>query len=500
MKKILFFAAAAVAMLASCSQSDDLTAPTVAQNDQQQTAVEFGTYVGRQAQTRSGATGDIAATEDPYTATQVLAQKSGFGVFAYNTGASTWSTAGASTAPNFMYNQHVTGSNDATPTWTYTPIKYWPNGTDTGNAANDPSNTATQSGIQYLSFFAYGPYAELSGTDLTATGITAINGRATSGGAAGVGNQKQGDPTISYAFAANSANTITEQVDLLWGTRSATADYAEADGTPNDADATGAYKDAAGNYYNTDLTKQKNTETVDFNFKHALAKVGGKDRLKVVLDLDGNGDGETGSTVTAKEANTLVTIQSIQIQNVENKFIQSGVFNLATGTWTTADFATVAEGAALNLTFDRATNIAMNSAIVEPETAPTWSAGAWNMTGVTTTATDVYASSTGASIFLIPSTANAQQLKVTVTYIVRTQDGNLAVPEGESASCSKVTQTITNTVTIPTDLLKPNKRITLVLHLGLTSVKFGAEVANWEDVSGATAQEVWLPSNVVVTP
>lgn len=455
--------------------------------------------------TRSGTTGDIVATVDPYTSVQVLAQKGGFGVFAYNTGASTWSGAGASTAPNFMYNQAVTGTDLAAPVWSYTPIKYWPNGKDTGNAADTPSNSATESGIQYLSFFAYGPYVELSASPLTTTGITAINGRNTSDGAASEGNQKTGDPTISYTFAANSANTIVDQVDLLWGTRSATADYEEADGTPNDADDGGAYKDGANNFYNTDLTKQKtkdpttNAQKVEFNFKHALAKLGGKNRLKVVLDLDGNGDGETGATVTTKQANTLVTIQSIQIQNVANQFVQSGVFNLATGTWD-ASLATVAEGAAVNLTFDRATNIAMNSAIVEPASVPTWNGSAWSMTGVTTTATDVYSASTGAPIFLIPSSANAQQLKVTVTYIVRTQDGNLAVPTGESASCSKVTQTITNTVTLPTDLIKPNKIITLVLHLGLTSVKFAASVADWEEVNSANAKEVWLPSNVVVTP
>ena len=461
--------------------------------------------------TRSGSTGDIVATADPYTSVQVLAQKGGFGVFAYNTGSQTWSERDGSSghekvAPDFMYNQAVTGTDAATPVWSYNPLKYWPNGIDAGNATDTPSNTATAgSGIQYLSFFAYGPYVELSASPLTTTGITAINGRNTSGGAASEGNQKTGDPTISYTFAANSANTIVDQVDLLWGTRSATADYEESDGTPNDADDGGAYKDGANNFYNTDLTKQKtkdpttSAQKVEFNFKHALAKLGGKNRLKVVLDLDGNGDGETGATVTTKQANTLVTIQSIQIQNVANQFVQSGVFDLATGTWD-ASLATVAEGAAVNLTFDRATNIAMNSEIVEPASVPTWDGSAWSMTGVTTTATDVYSASTGAPIFLIPSSANAQQLKVTVTYIVRTQDGNLAVPSGESASCSKVTQTITNTVTLPTDLIKPNKIITLVLHLGLTSVKFAASVADWEEVNSANAKEVWLPSNVVVTP
>lgn len=42
MKKYLFIAAAAVAMLASCSQSDDLSAPVTQQNTEDN-AVQFGT-------------------------------------------------------------------------------------------------------------------------------------------------------------------------------------------------------------------------------------------------------------------------------------------------------------------------------------------------------------------------------------------------------------------------------------------------------------------------
>lgn len=29
---------------------------------------------------------------------------------------------------NFMYNQKITGTDAETPVWTYSPIKYWPNG------------------------------------------------------------------------------------------------------------------------------------------------------------------------------------------------------------------------------------------------------------------------------------------------------------------------------------------------------------------------------------
>ena len=57
-------------------------------------------------------------------------------------------------------------------------------------------------------------------------------------------------------------------------------------------------------------------------------------------------------------------------------------------------------------------------------------------------------------------------------------------------------------VTLPSSLLASNKYITLVIHLGLTSVKFAASVAEWGDTDGDGTsdanvnQEVWLPSNV----
>jgi hypothetical protein len=61
-------------------------------------------------------------------------------------------------------------------------------------------------------------------------------------------------------------------------------------------------------------------------------------------------------------------------------------------------------------------------------------------------------------------------------------------------------------VTLPSSLLASNKYITLVIHLGLTSVKFAASVAEWGDSNGdgtpdANENElVWLPSNVVPAP
>lgn len=86
-------------------------------------AIEFGTYLGRDAQTK----GSVFDTEDMKT--------QGFGVFAYYTDEQRYSAAAT---PNFMYNEEVTYDGTA---WTYAPVKYWP------NEATD-----------YVSFFAYAPY------------------------------------------------------------------------------------------------------------------------------------------------------------------------------------------------------------------------------------------------------------------------------------------------------------------------------------------------------
>lgn len=62
-----------------------------------------------------------------------------FGVFAYYTKTTKWTSARGNTVPNFMYNEDVTF--DGT-TYTYDPIKYWP---------NTPN--------EKVSFWAYYPYS-----------------------------------------------------------------------------------------------------------------------------------------------------------------------------------------------------------------------------------------------------------------------------------------------------------------------------------------------------
>ena len=112
----------------------------------------------------------------------------------------------------------------------------------------------------------------------------------------------------------------------------------------------------------------------------------------------------------------------------------------------------------------------------------------WNGKGVPYgTAASVYTPGNFPVLYVIPG-QTGQTLRVSVTYIIKTKDSNL------DGGYSTTSQTITNDVSIA---FANNTRYKLILHLGLTSVRFSANVANWTD---GTESTIWLPSNVVATP
>ena len=121
-----------------------------------------------------------------------------FGVFAYHT-QGLWSE---SAQPNFMFNQKVTGNGSGT--YSYSPVKYWPGGDS-----------------DYVTFFAYAPYAT------AANGISILTS-----------NNSAGAPKIKYTVPVNEAN----QIDLLCATPE--ENLGPADGK------------------------------VHFNFSHALSRIG----------------------------------------------------------------------------------------------------------------------------------------------------------------------------------------------------------------------------------
>lgn len=167
MKTIFRFGLIALAALAMSSCAKE----TVVDQVNPDTPIEFGTYLGRAAQTKgSVATLDAAA---------VGLQATGFGVYGYYTNGADYTS---DLKPNFMVNEQMTYSADK---WTYSPVKYWPNET------NDK-----------LSFFAYAPYYD--GTAATEN-ITAVSTKGASG-----------DPTVTFAVATD----VTKQIDLLYASAS----------------------------------------------------------------------------------------------------------------------------------------------------------------------------------------------------------------------------------------------------------------------------------------
>ena len=146
--------ACAALTMTGCS-NDEINVP---QQSQGNNAIEFSTYLGRNAQGSRGTetnTGSI--------------KTNGFGVLAYYTEQDDFANTNK---PNFMWNQKVThnGTN-----WEYTPIKYWP--TKVGDK---------------VSFFAYAPYV--------------ANGNAN--GIVLSGNSVTGAPTATITLPENPSQTI----------------------------------------------------------------------------------------------------------------------------------------------------------------------------------------------------------------------------------------------------------------------------------------------------
>lgn len=168
MKKKLFLGLlAAAAVTFTACQKDE-----VINEVPQDQPIEFGTYVGRDAQTKATIT-DLAALKN---------STAGFGVFAYYTGETEYDPSTTDIAPNFMYQEQIKW-NSSTNIWEYDPIKYWPNDN------------------KKISFFAYAPFTEISdpAPEYNVTGIST--------------NTATGNPTVTFKVASS----VDQQVDLLYG-------------------------------------------------------------------------------------------------------------------------------------------------------------------------------------------------------------------------------------------------------------------------------------------
>ena len=434
MKKNLFLAAAAVAMLASCSQND-LEAPVVA--EAQQTAIEFGTYLGKAATSRAGWAG--AMTNDNL---KESSKSNGFGVFGFYTNNGDYS---ATESPvNFMYNEHLTWNDK----WEYSPLKYWPN--ETANGIVD-QNDANATNADKLTFFAYAPYVATTneGTFSPAEteGITKLTG-----------NDIDGDPKVYYTIASDADNTV----DLLWGVVPESTEYSIAQSSTKQAPNVGLP--------NLNLTKQTINETVDFSLRHALAKI--------TFTVQGAFN-ELTPTNNDVDGSTRIVIDNVAI---ETEFHKSGILNLNNTVPNTPNWTTAGSG---NISF----NI-NNDDIV---------AGTAGAAGLKYSGTDTYESqplgvtktkqylmdADGTTKYFTVIPEEDKDVTITITYRVYTVDSKLK--SGFSVVENVITKTIDDFDAVG------GKAYNINLLLGMTSVKVDATVANWED---AAETPVNLPINV----
>ena len=372
MKKNLFGWLAMAAMLVGTGCSSD----EVVNDYSSENAIQFGTYVGRDAQ------GRVAET----TIDVMKKNDFGFGVFA------NYTKADVALTPNFMNNQMVKWNSNSS-AWEYSPVKYWPN------------NTSDK-----VTFWAYGPYNdENTATDATAPCFAIHDG-------------------TDYVAAAPITSSKLEV---------------------NDVD-----------------------DKIKFNFSHMMSKVGFKvetiiDELEHVASDNGIADDESADAANnAIDSKTTVVVTKVTLAGA---LIQGGTYTYSntTGDWalSTTSTSEVTSHVLINTNFANAEDV-LNSVI--------------NGQKATTTVTEL--NNADSYLMLVPQSTG---INITVEYSVITEDENLAIGYSQ-----------VNNVIKSSDFnftFERGKAYNFVLHLGLTSVKFDAEVGEWED---ATDKVVNVPLNI----
>ncbi len=405
-------AAVAALVLSACAKIETI------ETDE---AITFGAYAGN-ALTKAGAYGEETTT---------ALQTNGFGVFAYQT----TGNYSASATPNFMYNTKVSTSS-----WTYSPIKYWPNQIQAGDTDSQPA-TAFQA--DKVSFFAYAPHvaatastgAVTGGTD---EGITALTSNATAG-----------DPKVTYKVSAD----LDKQVDLLWAV-SKGATWTNVAGTTNNP--------TSGKPY-LNLQKPAIGTAIHFYFKHALAQI----TLKAVAAYNqaaAGGTAQDGVKITIKQVELSVPgMTQTAVLNLNNTTADTPLWESASGS---TDLALTVSGSNIN-------SALLDGGDVAPASQPA---------GVTASEQNVIVD--GKYYTVIPK-ATSTTVTVKVTYYVSTPDSDLL------KGYSRVENVISHDVTFSSGFAAGTKN-TIKMILGISEVKFEAEVENW---SNGTSEDIDLPLN-----
>lgn len=432
MKKFFYLAIATVATLASCSSDENIAAPEVA-GEAANEAVSFGVYT---------------QTSRSTIETEATVKNNGFGVFAFSQMQEPIAAYSKQNyMPNFMYNQLV--KYDATNSvWTYAPVKYWP---------NNPG--------AMVSFYAYAPYFEEFNDDkyvFTPESNDYSNEYETvedKNVRLILGYDAMG-PAIEYTRSSDA----TQGVDLLWG---------QSQTKTNEA----------GNLVApVDSVKQKVDEQIKFTFKHAMS------RLYFNVQVWPNQAPTTGTDVvnadSALAENTKIVIKKVElIGNIWNK----GTLRLYDGQWKhdKGDYSNlVFEGEDLN---PAVANIQGADAAKEIDLLKFKKP---SLTDGTVNSED----SIDNFVMLMPGS----KFQIQITYDVITTDPTN--PKNTSVVTNVVKSNDTNAF-INGDISNKNDNGTYEifpgyaynfhLNIGMTSVKFDAQVEKWK----VGTDEIGLPEN-----
>ena len=435
-----------------------------------QTPVGFNAYTNRAA-TRSGVAGPVTTDALKNPATSLIGQ-AGFGVFAYYTDNKEYAS---NTKPDFMYNQQV-AYNASAQGFTYTPVKYWP---------NEYGSNAESVDEDMVSFFAYAPYVEAD----VATGKV---GNESYGITGFTRNNVAGDPLVKYTTSFNLGN----QVDLVWGT---VASDATTWATLNSA---GSQNLAAGRPYLNVQHPANIDQKMKFNFQHALAQL----NMQIDLDADLSEHADNDGHAADK---TKVYVRSISFGgivlkgalNLNNTSANAARWMNYTGDGDISKGAEVVvlndgrkdgkEGAVAN--GSEPLNNVLNTTIISNTDNTTEGVTGDLKNLFRGTQSAVPADALAEPVYVIPNPG--ENLTVTIVYDVETEDANLAgyLSDGKTHG-SSIENKITKEIAFGnTSGLQSGYKYTVKLHIGLNSVKFDAEVKDWDDAT--YSNDIWVPSN-----
>ncbi len=263
-------------MLTACSNESD---EVLSQNQVQEAdpEVTFDVIMGEKMQPTTRTPANVIESVID------LKNAGGFGVFGCYTGL--YKYLDSNVHPDFMYNEHLTSTDGSI--WTYSPVKYWPNGEGTTYAS-----IITGENPHYVSFMAYAPYSN----NITTSPATNPAGYCIPS----FSHQGEiGNPWLTYQLIPQA--NLDKQVDLL---------YAEPE---------------------LDRKKLKLGEKVIFKFKHALACVG--DRVTIVCS-DEFKDQINSRATSLGLAAAKVVVKSLSIKYTLTSKARQTLWNTGDANWT----------------------------------------------------------------------------------------------------------------------------------------------------------------------